>query len=351
MDSNEWSINDAIEAIRSRGYIQDLPDWLATDESILSPEELNSSLTLLYYFINQMERVVESENKLGLPSQEQEQLIEVSGFGYDDIDLQTRLDRINADREHLLHNRAILMEQLQKSRHETAIFEQRLASADSAHREATKALTIDRDFLRRQVAEFKQRETQHQHETRRLEMDNESLREKLRSALSGGAKVSKSAVSSLPDSFSKSGSSTNTSASNITAASSTISRIDSTAQKNLKHRVDELERENEQLRVLLNSLADQVDSLLGSSGSSTSKRSNSKSSTSDIDSLQSLIKRQMEDLRNSSLQKRDYSQLSEVEALKEQLESCQRLIEEQHKLLTLAITPEPNRLFEPKFES
>lgn len=348
-------MNDAIEAIRSRGYIQDLPEWLSTDETILGPEELNTTLSLLYYFINQMERVSESENKLGLPAKEQEQLIEVSGFGYDDIDMQTRLDRINADREHLLHNQAVLVEQLQRSRHETALFEQRLASADLSFKEATKSLNNERDFLRRQVADFKQREGQHQHEVRRLEMDNEALRDKLRSALSSGGSTkissSKLAESSSAKNLSSATSSSTSSASATTAtagAGPAQQRVDSTAQKNLKSRVDEVERENEQLRLLLNTLTDQVDSLLGSpSPAATTKRAGSTSSGSDLNALQTLIKRQMDDLRNASLQHHNYSQTEEVSVLKGQLESYQRLIEEQHKLLTLAITPEPNRLFEP----
>lgn len=345
-------MNDAIEAIRSRGYIQDLPEWLTTDESIMGHEELNTSLSLLYYFINQMERVSESENKLGLPVREQEQLVEVSGFGYDDIDIQTRLDRINADREHLLHNQAVLLDHLSKSRHETAIFEQRLASADIAHREATKTLNNEREFLRRQVADFKQRETQHQHEVRRLEMDNESLRDKLRSSLSGsGAKISKPAISAIASDHASKGataSNASSSASNIASASAQAQRIDSTAQKNLKNRVDEAEREKEEMRLLLNSLTDQVDALLGSGASPATKRAGSSSSGADLNTLQALIKRQMEGLRSASLQNKDYSQVSEVDALKDQLESCQRTIEEQHKLLALAITPEANHLFEPQ---
>lgn len=298
-----------------------------------------------------MERVSESENKLGLPAKEQEQLIEVSGFGYDDIDMQTRLDRINADREHLLHNQAVLIEQLQKSRHEKALFEQRLAGADLSFKEATKSLNNERDFLRRQVADFKQREAQHQHEVRRLEMDNEALRDKLRSALSSGGST-KHVSTKLVESSSAKNLATATSTSSSGASASAASgpaqqRVDSTAQKNLKSRVDEVERENEQLRLLLNTLTDQVDSLLGSSSPTTTKRSGSTSSGSDLSALQTLIKRQMDDLRNASLQEKNYSQTEEVSVLKDQLESYQRLIEEQHKLLTLAITPEPNRLFEP----
>lgn len=330
---------DAVEAIRARGYIQDLPEWLTTDESILSSEELNSTLSLLYYFINQMERVQESENKLQLSPKEHEEVVEVSGFGFDDIDLQARFDRLNADREHLLRNQAMMMEQIQKSRHETAVLAQRLASADSAHKEATKGIVSEREFLRRQVADFKQRETQHQHETRRLEMDNENLRDRLRNALSGGAKISKPATSSLPEGFSKPApkASSATSAKDATKESSSGSRVvDSNALAALKSHAEEVERE---MFLLLTTLSDQMDDMMGL------EKRNSKKET-DLSSLYALVKQKMAQLPTLTPRNNNSEDFSEIEALREQLATRQQLIEEQHKLLTLAVSAQPNEHFQ-----
>lgn len=321
-----------------------MPAWLTTDGSVLSKDELNSTLSLLYYFINQMERVQESENKLSLSPKEQEELLEVGGFGFEDIDVQSRLSRLNADREHLLHNQAILVDQLQRAKHEGAIAIQRLASSETAFKDATKQVTQERDIYRRQVADYKQRETQFQHEIRRLELDGESLRDKLRNALSSGAKFSKPALSSLPEGFSKPP--TNSTAS-TSAAHTSSTRTETTAQKTVKSRLEDLERENEQLRVLLATMTDQVDDLLTSSGNGPKKVSQDSTHRSDISALQALIKRQMEELRASTPRFRVDDSASEVENLNMQLAECQRLIEEQHKLLTLAVSSEPNRLFTP----
>lgn len=333
---------DAVEAIRARGYIQDLPAWLTTDGSILAKDELNSTLSVLYYFINQMERVIDTENKLELSPREPEMALEVSGFGFDDIDLQTRLSRVNADREHLLNNQQLLMDALKQSRSETALYAQRLASSEVSFKESTKSITNERDILRKQVADFKQRETQFQHEIRRLELDNEKLRDQLRNALSSGAKFSKPAISSLPEGFSK----PSTSSLPPSATATQASRPDSTAQKTLRNKIEDLERENEQLRVLLSSLTEQVDELLGTPGNTAKKSGQtSNNKNSDLSSLQLLIKRQMEELRSSNINKDTGNDSNEVDVLKAQLEDCKRMIEEQHKLLTLAVCPEPNRIF------
>ena len=337
---------DAVEAIRARGYINDLPAWLTTDETILSKDELNSTLSLLYYFINQMERVVESENRLSLSPREQETTLEVAGFGFDDIDLQARLTRVNADREHLLNNQQQLVDALRQSRGETALHAQRLAAAEASFKEATKYVANERDILRKQVVDYKQREAQFQHEIRRLELDAEKLRDQLRNALSSGAKFSKPAISSLPEGFSKS-SSTATSTASTSSLSQPTSRTDSLALKTMKSRIEELERENDQLRVLLTSMTEQVDELLGSSSPSSNRSAQDITKRNDVSSLQLLIKRQMEELRSSTITNPSSEELNGIDSLKSQLEDCKRLIEEQHKLLTLAVSPEPNRIFTP----
>jgi len=333
-----------MEAIRSRGYIQELPAWLTTDASILSKDELSSTLSLLYYFINQMERVQESDNKLSLSPKEQDELLEVGGFGLEDIDVQSRLSRLNADREHLLHNQSVLVDQLQRAKHDGAVALQRLMSSEAAWKDATKQITQERDLYRRQVADYKQRETQFQHEIRRLELDGEALREKLRNALSSGAKFSKPAISSLPEGFSKPTPVATTSSSN---AAQTTTRAETTTQRTMKSRLDDLERENEQLRLLLATMTDQVDELLGSSSGGSKNASQEQTRKSDISALHALIKRQMDELRSQTPIFRTDDADSEVYNLKMQLAECQRLIEEQHKLLTLAVNPEPNRLFIP----
>lgn len=304
----------------------------------MSQEQLNITLNMLYYFVNQMERVSEPESKLSLSPRALEDDIMVNGFGAEDIDLQERYSRIYDDREHLLRVRAQLQDQLIATQRDNAVLSQRVSSAESQWKEATKQIQADRDFLRRQVADYKQRDTQHQHEVRRLERDAEELREKLRNALNSGAKFSKPAISSLPENFSQPVATSVTTSSSTSLSSGT--RSDASSQK-LKARIDELERENEQLRVLIQVMTDQVDSLLGSPASGTTKTSTTTQKGNDLSALQSVIKRQMVQLQASYKQSSGVYDNNEVGSLRSQLEECQKLIEEQHKLLKLAITPGP----------
>jgi hypothetical protein len=101
-------------------------------------------------------------------------------------------------------------------------------------------------------------------------------------------------------------------------------------------------------------MTDQVDELLGGKSSTTasSKPTSAKSTMPDLSALQVLIKQQMERLRSSS-PRSVVSALAggdiyaEAENLRTQLADAQRLIDEQHKLLVLAVSSEPNRLFAP----